>query len=103
MTTIWISFRIAKKDASGKTYQQRYDALVDAVKEISDTFWEETTSFIIFETDTDFNVAASLFKTKISPACDLFLMRKMDSKKAAICGKNDDQDVYDMMPYLDIL
>lgn len=100
MTTIWISFRIAKKDVSGRTYQQRYDALVDEVKEISNSFWEETTSFIVFETDTDFNVAARSFKAQISPDCDLFLMRSMDSKKAIICGKSYDEDIYDLMPYL---
>jgi len=101
MAVCWISFRIAKKTVGGKTYDQRYEALENAVQDISSMYWKETTSFIVFETDTAFKSAAKTFKDKIEPGHDLFLMRKMDAKEAIICGKNDDNDIYEMMNYLE--
>lgn len=101
MAVCWISFRIAKKTVGGKTYDQRYDALEKAVLDISSVYWKETTSFIIFETDTGFDSAAKTFKSKIAPSEDLFIMRKMDAKKAVICGNNDDDDIFEMMDYLE--
>ena len=97
MAVCWISFRIAKKDVGGKTYEQRYSALEQAIDDISTTVWKETTSFIIFETSTSFETAANNFKATIAPSTDLFLMRQMETKKATICGKYDDEDIFDLM------
>lgn len=100
MTACWISFRIAKKTVAGKTYDQRYEALEKAVLEIADNHWKETTSFIVFETTVAFDTAARTFRSKIAPEHDLFLLRRMDNKKATICGDNEDEDIFDLIPYL---
>lgn len=97
MAACWISFRIAKKTVGGKTYEQRYEALEKAVLGIADSYWKETTSLIVFETETDFDTAARKFKAAIAPSADLFLMRKMEAKKAVICGHNEDDDIFDLM------
>lgn len=97
MAVCWISFRISEKTVGGKTYDDRYDALEKAVKDISSNYWKETTSFIVFETDTGFNTAARSFKAAIAPTVDLFLVRRMEAKKAIICGANDDDNIFDLM------
>lgn len=97
MAIYWISFRIADRVADRKSYQQRYAGLESAIKDMSTRYWKETTSFIIFETDTGYRAAAQRFKREISPEFDLFLLRYMENKRAIICGDNDDDTIYDMM------
>lgn len=83
----WLSFRIENLPVSGRTYQQRYDALEAAVAADSVDMWKETTSFIVFESnEEDIDVLALSFKAAIAPSHDYFLFRRMDSSTARFCG-----------------
>lgn len=97
MAIYWISFRIAKREVNNRSYQQRHDGLEAAIEDVSTNYWKETTSFIVFETESDFNALARAIKGEISLEHDLFLIRRMDQKSAYICGDNDDPSIFDLM------
>jgi hypothetical protein len=100
MATYWISFRIDERTIQGRGYQERYDALHEAVLSSAPRYWKETTSFIAFESTDSIDGIAQACKGAIAPSYDLFLIRTMDSKDARICGQNADRDIYVLMPYL---
>ena len=99
MAVFWISFRIADKTVNGKTYNQRRDGLETAIGSVSSAWWKETTSFIVFETRQTLETVARTIKREIAPACDLFLIRRMDAKAAIICGNNDEPEIYDLFKH----
>lgn len=52
MATYWLSFTIDDNTRGTRTYADRYNALYDAIHDLTDTeYWQETTSFIIFESN----------------------------------------------------
>lgn len=98
MATFWISFRIAEKTVGGKTYDKRYEDFIDELRTfVSGKVWEKTTSFVVFESHQTIGAIARGLKEKIAPSEDLFLMREMNQKSAVIVGKNDDDDIFDLM------
>lgn len=101
MAAYWITFRIADVTVSGRTYEDRYNALVKTVTENSTKWWGETTSYYAFTSSQGIDAVAAKCKAAIASSHDLFLVREMDKKSARICGKNDDKDIYDLMPYLE--
>ncbi|HEY8037953.1 MAG TPA: hypothetical protein VIF37_20450 [Methylobacter sp.] len=100
MTTYWITFRIADARVGSKSYEDRYNALIEAIDTVATGFWGETTSFIAFSSGKSIDTIAAACKSAIAPTHDLFLIRVMDTKSAIICGKNEDQDIFALMPYL---
>jgi hypothetical protein len=103
MATYWITFRIADVTISGRSYEDRYNTLVKIVTENSTKWWGQTTSYLAFTSSQEIGAVAAKFKGAIAPSHDLFLIREMDKQSARICGKNDDQDIYDLMPYLEVI
>mgnify|MGYP001467596370 CR=1 FL=1 len=101
MATYWITFRIADVTVSGRSYEDRYNALVKIVTGNSPKWWVQTTSYLAFTSDQGIGSIAAEFKAAIAPSHDLFLIRQMDKQSARICGKNDDKYIYDLMPYLE--
>jgi hypothetical protein len=101
MTSFWLTFRIADDIQHHRTYQERYDALIQAVtSHQSGLYWGQSTSFLIFESDDGIGSIAQSAKNAIDPRYDLFLIRELDRKSAVIVGKNPDNDIYKIMPYL---
>ena len=103
MTVYWTSFRIANVTVGGQSYDQRYAALQEAVRVHVTKWWLEPISFIAFSSEHSINSIATACKRAIDPSYDLFLIREMDRKSAIICGKNDDDDIFDLMPYLETI
>jgi hypothetical protein len=64
------------------------------------SLWAEPTSFIAFSSEKSISSIANACKDVIAPSHDLFLIRAMNNKSAFICGKNDDQNLFILMPYL---
>lgn len=101
MSTFWLSFRIDIDTVGGRSMNQRYDALIEAIKAVRNVpYWERTTSFIVFESVFGIDSIAAKFKGAIAPSKDLFLLKDLDAKSARICGSNWDKDIYSLMPYL---
>jgi hypothetical protein len=103
MSTYWISFRLGDIAVGGKSYSDRWDALNAAVvaASVGTNYWSKTSSFFVFVSDYSIGQLGARFKAVISPAHDLFLMRSLDTKSAVVCGKNDDADIFTLMPYLE--
>jgi hypothetical protein len=56
MNTYCVSFRIADRTVAGKTYQERYDCLMNNLKSTQvkgSGFWMEPTSFALVESHLD--------------------------------------------------
>jgi DNA-binding LacI/PurR family transcriptional regulator len=100
MTVYWLTFRLHEDDISGRSYDKRYKALVDAVDKHSTQWWVEPTSFFVFESATMIGSIAAACKAAIAPTHDLVLIRAMDSKSAVIVGKPEDPEIFKLMPYL---
>ena len=100
MATYWITFRIADATVSGRSYEERYNALVKLITDNSPKWWGQTTSYLAFTWDQSIESIAGKCKAAIAPSHDLFLIREMDKQSARICGKNDDKDIYELVPYL---
>ncbi len=87
MPIYWLSFRVEENPGAGA----RRTALIDAAKQhCSDEkqrWWDETTSFIVFESGSDIDAICADLKAAIDPTKDLFLIRHMNSASARICGK----------------
>jgi hypothetical protein len=100
MAAYWITFRIADHNAGNRSYDDRYKDLQETIRLRASKWWLKPTSFIAFESANDIDTLAAACKGAIAPNYDLFLIREMDTKSAIICGNNDDNDIYLLMPYL---
>ncbi|MEA2861366.1 MAG: hypothetical protein QOC72_3405 [Methylobacteriaceae bacterium] len=100
MAVFWITFRLEDSGTMKPSYEQRYKALMDAIEECATQWWLDPTSFIAFESGMSAEGIATVAKTAINPAHDMFLLRNMDVKDAVICGKTTDQDIFKLIPYL---
>lgn len=100
MATFWISFRIADGTVGGKTYETRYNAFIDQLRGYVGAFWEETTSFVVFDTNQSIATMTAGLKAAIAPSADLFLIRQINAESAYIFGPVKDQAIFALMPYL---
>ena len=97
----WITFRIAYETAAGRSYDDRYEAFTNAVIASSSSYWAQTTSFYVIDSNISIDTLVATLKHEFSPSKDLFLIRQVDTKSARICGQNDDNDIFTLMPYLE--
>lgn len=100
MAVVWISFRIANKSVNGRSYDDRLTAVKDVVLTSGSQYWDVTTSFYAVETPSGVNQIAAKIKAAIEPSADVALIRAMDTKTAYIVGANNDDDIFELMPYL---
>lgn len=100
MATYWITFRIADNTVGGRTYDDRYESFTTTILASSSSYWDQTTSFYIFESDLSIDALASILKMEIAPTCDLFVIRELGKHSARIYGHNDDKEIFVFMPYL---
>lgn len=95
MATYWLTFRLAA-DAS---YDRRYEALVETVRNQTKKWWLETSSFFLFESDGDIDAVAKSVKAAINPSTDIVLIGMPDYKSARIIGASTDKDLFELMPF----
>ena len=99
--TFWLSFFIEDNVRTQRSFDQRYEDIIKVItRHISGEYWEESPSFIIFESRSTIDQISHDAKIAIDPRHDLFLIRRLDVKQARICGKPADENIYKMMPYL---
>lgn len=82
-THYWISYRV-HKDA---TYDDRYDALIEAIEEASLKEWKETTSFHLVSSTLTIDKLAQKLKAAINPDVDRIVVRSLNAKTARYVGK----------------
>lgn len=99
MGSFTISFRIADEKVGGRTYDERYAAVVDAIKAmVKGKYWDRTTAFLAIQSEYTIDQIAAACKAKIAPTHDLALILNADVKEGRITGKNDDPDIFTIIP-----
>lgn len=100
MTVYWLTFRLHEETMSGRSYEQRYEALYKAVDEHSSKWWLDPTSFIALESQFGIGTIAAACKAAIAPSHDLVLIREMNTKSALLVGHTTSNTIFELMPYL---
>lgn len=97
----WLNFRIEDEEGVVRKPKQkvRYEKLVEVVEEYALTWWRQSPSLYIFETDIDIDRVAPLFKDCINPECDFFLLGQMGVEEVRIYGRYNDDDILKIIPY----
>lgn len=84
MEVFWITFRIE----NDVTYDDRYNALIGAVKQHNDgSWWFEPTSFWLVESNSSRAAIAASVKRAIDVGKDLVLIGSMQYAGATLVGK----------------
>lgn len=101
MATYCVSFRIANRTINGKSYDERRQRLIDNMTTKGLGFWDETTSFVLVES----NLSTDEFATKacagLSKRDDLVFLFDPDDSSAVYFGALDRRDVLSsFFPYL---
>lgn len=88
MATFWITFRLENETVGGRTYSQRYEALIEAVKaHKASTWWYEPTSFWLIDSNSTRAQIAASIKAAISSTHDLAVIGSMETTGATLVGK----------------
>lgn len=91
--TYWIStFHADKKTAKG-TYDERRSNTLDALNAVSDGWWAETTSFVMFGSDQSTDQLVAIIKKHIDPVCDVVLLGKTETRTLRHIGLDAFPDV----------
>lgn len=100
-TIYWLNFRIEDDETKRKPNQKaRYEALVEVVEEYALTWWRQSPSLYIFDTNIDIDHMAPLFKKCINPELDYVILGQLDQKEARISGRYNDKDIFQIVPFM---
>ena len=99
MSVYYVTFRIHDATVNGKTYNQRYTALISAIQQMG-MRWDVPTSYAAFETALSLDSALNKLKAHLSQAHDVLLICEIGVKSAKIWGANSDNDIFKLIPYL---
>lgn len=93
MSTYAVTFRIASETVGGRSYQDRYNGLVEQLKRPDHGFWLEPTSFALVEShETTFTFAERIIKP-LSASHDMLFAFDPEDKSAAYFGKVQETEV----------
>lgn len=81
-----VTFRIADKTINGKTYQNRYDALVSNLAHQHDGFWFDTTSFYIVGSNENTTAFATRIVRGLSSQHDMLFVFDPEDMSACCFG-----------------
>lgn len=93
-----LSFRIENTKVGSRDYNTRYTALTGYLTSIATTLWDDSTSFLVFETESSINEILRECKKAIAPTHDLFFIRQVDFKLTYICGLVHDNSIFKLIP-----
>jgi hypothetical protein len=100
-TIYWLNFRIEDDETARKpNHKARYEALVEIVEEYALTWWRQSPSLYIFDTNIAIDNIAPLFKKCINPELDYVILGQLDAKEARIAGRYNDKDIFQIVPFL---
>lgn len=87
------TFRIADKSVNGKSYSDRYNALISAMRSEGMGYWEETTSFFVVESPHNTTEITARGARSLSAADDLLLVFDPTDMSACYFGTLEHVDV----------
>jgi len=89
MAHYWLTFRVADDG-----HPDRYDALIAAVNDSGDAFWDGPTSFICIESGLSIDRLGANLKAAISPREDLIVIREIGRDDTRYAGQPGDGFLY---------
>ena len=95
MSAYWLTFRLA----DDPDYAERYDRLIEVVRQITQRWWVESTSFVLFESALSIDEVATKIKGALNTAKDLALIGMPDFKSARLVGASQDAALFNLMPF----
>lgn len=93
VSTYFVTFRIADREVAGKSYQQRYDAMIAALRKEDIGFWSETTSFLLVESNLDTRAFTQRAAAALSADHDMLLAYDPEDKSSSYFGAVKELDV----------
>lgn len=92
MSTYCITFRVANKTVGGKTYDDRRNSIINAVYS-GNGYWDETTSFILANSDLETSALAKKASAALSADDDLLVAFDPGDMSASYFGDLKDEAV----------
>jgi len=100
----WLNFRIEDPEETvvKPNHKKRYEDVVEIVEEYALTWWRQSPSLYIFDTNVDFGHISTLFQKCINPAHDYILIGQLGvgAENTAIFGRYNDKDIFQIVPFL---
>lgn len=96
MATYWLSFRLQ----DDPTYSERYKNLTEAVRKLSTKWWVEASSFIVFASPSSIDEIAASVADTIYLDTDLVIIGMPDFKSARLVGHHEDDDIFELVPFI---
>jgi hypothetical protein len=93
MSTYCVTFRVADKTLNGKTYDERRQSIVDAVRTEDMGYWEETTSFFLVESNLQTEPFAKKASTGLDATNDMLVAFDPEDMSMAYFGAVKHPDV----------
>ncbi|TAX50374.1 hypothetical protein ELH99_09485 [Rhizobium leguminosarum] len=87
MATYFLSFRIADKTVNGKSYAERRQAMIDAVRTKGHGFWDGTTSFLVVESGLSTQGIAANASAALSSSDDMLVAIDPEDMSMRYFGK----------------
>ncbi len=91
--TYCITFRVANKTIGGKSYDERRQSIVDAVRTDNSGYWDETTSFFLVESDLGTQDLAAQAASGLSAGHDMLAAFDPSDMSVAYFGSIKEPDV----------
>lgn len=91
--TYCITFRVANQTANGKTYDERRQSIVDAVRQDGLGYWDETTSFFLVESNVSTPDVAKAASAGLSATHDMLVAFDPSDMSVAYFGNVQSPDV----------
>ena len=93
MANYYVTFRIHDQKVDGKTYADRYDALMTNIRADGLGFWTDTTSFLMVESNLDTDTFSQNAVQGLSARYDLVLITDPADNSACCFGNVEHFDV----------
>jgi len=84
--TYCVTFRVANQTVGGRSYDERRQSIVEAVRTDGFGYWEETTSFFLVESNLDTPTFARAAAAGLSPAHDMLVAFDPSDMSSAYFG-----------------
>ncbi|XSG81216.1 MAG: hypothetical protein ACPW61_08995 [Methyloligella sp. ZOD6] len=93
MATYCVSFRISNQTLDGRSYSERRAELIKAVRQEDMGYWEETTSFILVESELSTNEFAEMASKLLSKEHDMLFVFDPEDMSACYFGAVEHAEV----------
>ena len=96
--TYWLTFRIHEDSGYAETYRELNDTIQTLTT--GGKWWYETTAFYLFSSSSSIDAIARSVGSVIRLDRDLVVIGKTDYKTGRVVGKCEDDDIFDLVPFM---